>query len=132
MEWVEIFVVFVVSHFVGDYLLQTDWQATHKRGGLGPDPVARRALLLHVMNYTIAFVPALVWLGDDIGVGAAIATGAGIAIPHLIQDDGRLLTLYMRRVKGCGSTALQGVFTATDQSFHFLTLFLLALLVGVE
>ena len=32
---VEIFLyVFVVSHLVGDYLIQTDWQAMHKRGGL--------------------------------------------------------------------------------------------------
>ena len=30
---------------VGDYLLQTDWQARHKRCGLGGDPVALRALL---------------------------------------------------------------------------------------
>jgi hypothetical protein len=29
MPWVEIFAVFVVSHLVGDYLIQTDWQALH-------------------------------------------------------------------------------------------------------
>ena len=34
MPWVEVFAVFFVSHQVGDYLLQTDWQAMHKRGGL--------------------------------------------------------------------------------------------------
>ena len=34
MPWVEIFAVFFVSHQVGDYLIQTDWQAMHKRGGL--------------------------------------------------------------------------------------------------
>ena len=47
---------------VGDYLLQTDWQARNKRGGLGGDPVARRALLTHVTTYTLAFVPALIWI----------------------------------------------------------------------
>ncbi|GAC1527494.1 MAG: hypothetical protein NVS2B6_15260 [Thermoleophilaceae bacterium] len=35
--WVEVFVVLAVSHVVGDYALQTDWQATNKRGGLGSD-----------------------------------------------------------------------------------------------
>ena len=33
MTWVEVFIVFVVSHLVGDYLSQTNWQAMHKRGG---------------------------------------------------------------------------------------------------
>ena len=31
MNWVSVFARFVVSHLVGDYLLQTDWQARHKR-----------------------------------------------------------------------------------------------------
>ena len=62
MPWVEVFAVFVVSHLAGDYLLQTDWQAENKRGGLGGDPVARRALLSHVTTYTLAFVPAFIWL----------------------------------------------------------------------
>ena len=67
MPWVEVFAAFVVCHLVGDYLLQTDWQALHKRGGLGSDPVSRRALVSHIVTYTLAFVPALIWLADDIG-----------------------------------------------------------------
>ena len=54
----------VVSHLIGDFVLQTDFQAEHKHGGLGRDPVRRRA------------------------IGA---------IPHLLQDDGRLLDSYMAR-----------------------------------
>ena len=65
MEWFEVFAVFLVSHLVGDYLLQTDWQAVHKHRGLGPDPVSRRALASHVATYTLAFVPALIWLGGE-------------------------------------------------------------------
>ena len=57
MPWVELIVVFVVSHAVGDFLLQTEWQATHKRGGLGRDPVRRRQMLQHVGTYHLAFVP---------------------------------------------------------------------------
>ena len=129
MPWVEVFAAFVVCHLVGDYLLQTDWQALHKRGGLGADPVARRALMSHIANYTLAFVPALVWLADDIGAWA-IATGALIAVPHWIQDDGRLLTAYIRRVKHTDPLANLSVAAAADQSFHFVALFLTALLVG--
>jgi len=35
VSWVEVFAVFVVSHLVGDFLIQTEWQASHKLGGLG-------------------------------------------------------------------------------------------------
>ena len=129
MAWVEVFAVFLVSHLAGDYLLQTDWQARHKRGGLGGDPVALRALLSHISTYTLAFVPALVWLAGDIGAGA-IAAGAAIALPHLIQDDGRLLGVYVRRVKGYDAADNPPVTAAVDQSFHLLAMFALALVVG--
>ena len=54
MSWVSVFAGFLVAHMVGDYLLQTDWQARHKRGGL-TDPAARRPLVTHVTTYTLAF-----------------------------------------------------------------------------
>jgi len=124
--WVEAFSVFVVCHLVGDYLFQTDWQAAHKLGGLGPDAIARRALLAHIANYTLAFVPALVWLAEPLGAGVALVA-AGIAVPHLVQDDGRLLDLYLRRVKRCDPRTMPSVRAAVDQAFHVLTLFGLAL-----
>jgi hypothetical protein len=128
MAWFEVFAVFLVSHLVGDYLLQTDWQAIHKHRGLGADPVARRALVTHVLTYTIAFVPALIWLAGDISVGAVFAVAAGVAIPHLVQDDGRLLALYVSRVKGCDIAAFPLVGAAVDQTMHIVALFALALL----
>ena len=128
MAWVEIFAVFFVCHLVGDYLLQTDWQARHKRGGLGSDPVRRRALVSHITSYTLAFVPALVWLADEIGALEAVGIGALIAVPHLIQDDGRLLAGFVRRVKGETALAELPVVAQVDQSFHTVALFLTALL----
>ena len=130
MPWVEVFAAFVVCHLVGDYLLQTDWQALNKRGGLGPDPLARRALASHILTYTLAFVPALIWLADDIGAWA-IATAALIAVPHWIQDDGRLLAAYVRSVKHTDPRANPSIAAAADQTFHFVALFLTALWVGV-
>ena len=59
-----------------------------------------------------------------------IGVAALIAIPHLIQDDGRLLTEYARLVKKVDVDANPSVLTALDQAFHFLALFLTALLVG--
>jgi hypothetical protein len=130
MAWVEIFAAFFVCHLVGDYLLQTDWQARNKPNGLGRDPLARRALLSHIASYTFAFVPALIWIGDEIGAAEAVGIGALIATPHLIQDDGRLLKAYIRRVKGDTALTERSVAAAVDQSFHILALFLTALLAG--
>jgi len=121
-----VFIVLALSHMAGDFLLQTDWQAQHKPGGLGPDPVARRALLSHVGTYTLAFVPALVWLGEHIGAGAA-GIAALIAVPHLVQDDGRLIAAYVRRVKGPGAGEVRMVMIGADQALHMLALFAAAL-----
>ncbi len=128
MTWVEVFAVLGVSHLVGDFLLQTDWQARHKYGGLGPDPIHRRALVVHVIVYTAAFVPALVWIGLETDAVWAVAIGLVVAVPHLIQDDGRLLDAYMARVKGLSRTS-SGLRVAVDQSFHVLFLLGTALLV---
>ncbi|HEX6228053.1 MAG TPA: DUF3307 domain-containing protein [Solirubrobacterales bacterium] len=129
MPWPEIFAVFVISHLAGDFLLQTNWQATHKFGGLGSNPRSRRALVSHIATYTLAFVPALVWLATDIGAWA-IGIGALIALPHLVQDDGRLLEAYMRRFKQVGEDAPPGLRLAVDQTGHLLALFAVALLAG--
>jgi Protein of unknown function (DUF3307) len=128
MSWVELFAAFAVSHLVGDYLFQTDWQARHKRGGLHPHaPVERKALLSHVFTYTIAFLP-IVLIGAS---GAQVAwVLALIAVPHLIQDDGTLLAAYMRRVKGVDPAENLLLSIVVDQTFHMLALLGLALLLS--
>jgi Protein of unknown function (DUF3307) len=126
MPWVEIFAVFIVSHLVGDFLLQTNVQAIHKHGGLGAHGESTRGLVSHTVTYTLAFVPALIWLSTDIGWWA-IGVALLIAVPHMIQDDGRLLEAYMRRVKGVEPEP-GGLLIAVDQAWHVLVLFLIALL----
>jgi hypothetical protein len=129
VPWVEVFSVFLVCHLVGDYLLQTDWQAAHKRGGLGPNRESRRALVSHITTYTLAFVPALIWLADEIGAWV-IGVAALIAFPHMIQDDGRLLERYIAFIKGEPATRNVAVVAVVDQSFHVVVLFLIALVAG--
>jgi hypothetical protein len=131
VSWVSAFAGFLVAHMVGDYLLQTDWQARHKRGGLSGDPVAFRALVSHVTTYTIAFVPALIWIGYQTDAVVAVIAGALIFIPHLIVDDGRLVRLYLARVKRADGFDV-GLAASVDQSFHVLSLSLVAILVGVS
>jgi Protein of unknown function (DUF3307) len=126
VSFAEIFTVLVISHLAGDYLLQTDWQAENKFGGLGHDPVRRRALLSHVATYTLAFLPALLWLATEIGAWVVLAAVA-IAVPHLIQDDGRLLALYIRTIKRSRVARRDFVFISVDQTFHAIALFAVAL-----
>lgn len=127
MIWVEAFAVLLVSHLVGDFLLQTDWQAAHKSGGLGPDPVKRRALASHMLTYMLAFVPGLIWIGLETDLLWAVLIGAIVLVPHWIQDDGRLLDAYIGRVKGLAKLS-PGLRVAVDQSFHVVFLFGTALL----
>lgn len=129
MPWVDVFAVFIVCHLVGDYLLQTEWQGRHKHRGLSGVPERRRALLSHVATYTLAFVPALAWLWGSLS-WRVIGVAALIAIPHLIQDDARLLIAYARSVKKADIVSNPLLGAALDQSFHVIALFLTALLVG--
>lgn len=127
MPWSEIFEVFVVSHLLGDYLLQTEWQALHKRGGLTGTPEQRRALFSHIATYTLAYVPSLIWLWGSLH-GWVFVIAAVIAVPHLVQDDGRLLARYSMTVKKADITRNLSLSAALDQSFHLIALFGTALL----
>jgi hypothetical protein len=129
MPWVQVFTVFFVSHQVGDYLLQTEWQALNKHGGLSGTPEMRRALVSHIFTYTLAFVPGLVWLWSSLHAGV-FGVAALIAIPHLIQDDGTLLAAYARTVKKTDITVNTVLAVLLDQAFHIVALFLTALVAG--
>jgi len=128
MTWGEVFVLFFVTHQFGDFLLQTDWQATHKGGGLSRSRVARRALLSHTFTYSLTYCPALVWISTALG-WQALFIAAAVVIPHLVQDDGRLLRLYLLRVKGMEPSAHPTVAVLVDQALHMVALFGAALLV---
>ena len=129
MPWVEVFAVFVVCHLVGDFVLQTEWQASTKAGGLGGDPEARRALLSHVTTYTLAFVPAFIWLAGEIGA-EIVAVAAVVFATHLVQDDRRLLAGFIERVKHHRLDGDDLVSLTVDQSFHILVLFAVAIWAG--
>ena len=130
MSWAEISIVFFVCHLIGDFLVQTSWQANNKRGGLGRDPLARRALLSHASTYTLAFTPALVWIGDQADLAVALIAAAAIFIPHMVVDDGRLVRAYMTRVKKCPDPPPGWLTLLVDQSTHLVCLWATALLVA--
>lgn len=128
MSWVEVFAVLLVSHLAGDFVVQTEWQARKKFGGLGGDPERRRALFSHILTYTLCFVPALVWLSEDVSGAGLAGIAALIAVPHLVQDDGRLLSAYLVRVKRTRAAPGDLVYFGVDQSLHVLALFAASLI----
>jgi hypothetical protein len=120
MTWPAVFAVFLVSHLAGDLLLQTEWQAVTKVRGFA-DPLGRRALIAHAITYTLAFVPALVWVAADHGVARAVAVAALVAIPHVIIDDGHFVRGWMDQVKHVPDPA-PSLSVMVDQSFHVVCL----------
>jgi hypothetical protein len=128
VSWVAYFAVFVVAHAVGDFVLQTDHQAAFKHDGLGSDPVRRRALFGHVATYSLAVIAACLWIASQRPAWLTALAGALIVLEHLIQDDGRLLAAYCRRVKHLDIVNSPGVGIWVDQSFHVLAVFGAALL----
>jgi hypothetical protein len=129
VPWSEVFIVLLLSHLAGDFLLQTDWQAEHKHGGLSSGGESRRALFSHLTTYTLAFVPAFVWIGSELEAGTALVTAGLVYFPHLLQDDGRLMARYVTQIKGPGAAKVPLVLVAVDQTCHFLVLFGTALAV---
>ena len=73
--------------------------------------------------------PSLVWIADELGAGWAVLAAALIALPHLVVDDGRIVRLYLARVKRAPEFDV-GLAASVDQSFHVLSLFLVAILLG--
>ena len=128
MSWVEVFAVLMVAHLLGDFLLQTEWQALNKHGGLGRDPVKRRALRMHIATYAIPFLPAFAWIADHHGAGPTTACAVVVLGTHLVQDDGTLLAWYILRVKKTIAPFGSTLWIAIDQTCHVAFLFAAALL----
>jgi len=120
MTWPAALLALLVSHLVGDFLLQTEWQAVNKVRGIG-DAESRQALLRHIGTYTLACLPALVWIGHHTSAGRAVATGVLISGTHLLVDDGHLVRAWLRDIKHVERPAL-GLTVAVDQTFHVVCL----------
>jgi hypothetical protein len=120
MSWSSALLALLISHVVGDVMLQTEWQAATKTAGLRVRE-GRRALLLHVASYMVAFLPALAWVAAQTSAWRAVLVGALVAAPHLLIDDGTLVRLWIREVK-LASSPTQALTIAVDQCFHLVCL----------
>jgi Protein of unknown function (DUF3307) len=116
MTWPAVFAAFFACHLAGDLLLQTEWQAVNRVRGFG-DREGRRALIAHGVTYTLAFLPALVWVAADHGVPRAVAVAALVAVPHVIIDEGHFVRGWMAQVKHVPDPT-PALSLMVDQSFH--------------
>src|SRR5262249_24598200 len=107
-------------HVVGDVLFQTDSQAREKARGFS-DPTGRKALARHISTYEAAFIPVLVWIALETSALRAVGVAALVAITHLVIDDGRLVGLWLHRVKRAADPA-RALSIAVDQTFPLLSL----------
>jgi len=123
VTWDQAFIVFLVCHAMGDFLLQTEFQAVRKSGGLGSDPVARKALFSHLFTYSLVFVPAFVWIADKQSVGRMFGAAAIALLTHLVQDDRRLLYRYTITVKKADPPPDHPLWIFIDQAGHIVWLF---------
>jgi hypothetical protein len=129
MSWPPVLAAFLVCHLTGDLLLQTEWQALTKVRGLS-DREGRRALMSHALTYTLCYVPALVWVGEDRGAVRAVVVALVIGLPHVVIDDGRFVRVWLREVKHSPDPA-PSLRLMVDQSFHVVCLLGAAMLAAL-
>ena len=82
-----LFVMLYVAHMIGDYWVQTDWQARTKAR---PGMLGRVACAIHVATYTVTLATVVVGVSyrldiDLSSVRVAIALGLS-AITHYVSD----------------------------------------------
>jgi hypothetical protein len=139
-----VFVALFVAHQVADHWIQTQHQADCKGR---PGWPGRLACAAHVTTYTLTALAALAALALSLGVPLApgrVAAGLAVsAVTHYIADRrtplkrladlvgaGRFYTLGVPRAGRDDNPSLGTGSYALDQSFHYLFLFVAALLIA--
>jgi hypothetical protein len=129
--WTSRFSDLLAAHALADFVLQTEYQARYKAGGIGGDARSRRALGSHVCVYTLTCAGVLAGVARSHGPAAALLTAGAIAIPHAVVDDKRLMARWMRRVKKVSAEpAPANLALMVDQSVHLLSLWAVARALG--
>jgi hypothetical protein len=77
----------IIGHLVGDYLLQNDWMAKHKKRATR---TGANALALHSILWSVSVMFFTGWWTPTVF--------AVLGITHVIQDGGKLIDRWMRLV----------------------------------
>jgi hypothetical protein len=110
-----IFESLLMAHILGDWILQTEWQAKNKEHNW-------LALLVHVSIYHVIVFAILFW-GFDLEIIPAVAVVAVLAIVHALLDRRTFVNWLMRTLRiTVERKPEQWLLIAVDQSLHLLLL----------
>jgi Protein of unknown function (DUF3307) len=120
-----VFLVLLAGHLLGDWVAQTDWQATTKTRSWA-------ALTAHVASYHLLMGLLLLIpiLRDGWPAGKALAALAASAITHAVIDRRWPVRALMRAAGSPGFATVEWGVIAADQALHLCMLAMLALLLG--
>lgn len=105
----------ILAHLVGDYLVQTEFEALNKALGR----FWNRALISHCMKYTLCFVPVV------LAFGVSPAWLLLIYGSHMVFDRRWPIVWWRTYVTRNSEESIKATFwltVAIDQIFHFLIL----------
>lgn len=113
----------LLAHLLGDWLLQTNWQAQNKARSW-------RAMLSHVVTYHVVVLAVLV-VRFGFGNALVYAVVVGLAVSHAFLDR-RWPVLWLMKKLGVGSNNESDRWLAVmfDQSLHIELLGLAALILS--
>jgi hypothetical protein len=120
-----VFLVLLAGHLLGDWVAQTDWQATTKSRSWA-------ALTAHVASYhllmgLLLLIPVV---RDGWPAGKALAALAVSATTHAVIDRRWPVRALMRAAGSPGFATLEWGVIAVDQALHLFILAMLAVLLG--
>lgn len=120
-----VFLVLFAGHLLGDWVAQTDWQATNKTRSWA-------ALAGHVASYhlIVALLLLIPVVRDGWPAGKALVALTVSAVTHAVIDRRWPVRALMRASGSPGFATLDWSVIAVDQALHLFILAMLALLLG--
>jgi hypothetical protein len=120
-----VFLILLTSHLLGDWVAQSDWQATNKTRSWA-------ALAAHVAGYHLVMALLLLVpvLRDGWPAGKALAVLAVSAATHALIDRRWPVRALLRVAGSPGFATIEWGVIAVDQALHLSILAMLAVLLG--
>jgi hypothetical protein len=120
-----VFLVLLAGHLLGDWVAQTDWQATNKTRSWA-------ALVAHVASYHLLMGLLLLIpiLRDGWSAEKALAALTVSALTHALIDRRWPVRALLRAAGSSGFATVEWGVIAVDQALHLFILAMLALVLG--
>lgn len=115
-----IFEALGLTHFIMDWIFQSDWQASKRNKEWLP-------LFIHSLIYTLGFLPAFFFYKINL-----LYLGL-VFFSHFVIDQRTLVIWFIENIKGCKKEKIPEtlwliVLTGIDQALHIVVLALIVLL----